>query len=116
MGWHREPRARKTSEQFKLPFQVVTLFMRTKIIRWRAELSLSLSFSHGAVFPCFSIFRGFGHRGRIKRRARGWLALVSIGCFEVRTHLICRFCEWRVVFIYGFDAGFIEFGGFLCSE
>lgn len=30
----REPRARKTSEQFKLPFQVVTLFMRTKIIRW----------------------------------------------------------------------------------
>lgn len=34
----REPRARKTSEQFKLPFQVVTLFMRTKIIRWAGEV------------------------------------------------------------------------------
>lgn len=38
-GTARAPRARKTSEQFKLPFQVAALFMRTKIIRLRVRRS-----------------------------------------------------------------------------
>lgn len=57
MGWYREPRARKTSEQFKLPFQVVTLFMRTKIIRWRAELSLSIFSPRGCIPVLFHFSR-----------------------------------------------------------
>lgn len=55
----REPRARKTSEQFKLPFQVVTLFMRTKIIRWAGGgggergyvYAYSISVYHALLLP-----------------------------------------------------------------
>lgn len=67
----REPRARKTSEQFKLPFQVVTLFMRTKIIRWAGEGE-----GRGAMY--MHILSPFTTRSSCRCPQAGWRAATRL--------------------------------------
>ena len=107
-GRQREPQARKTSEQFKLPFQVVTLFMRTKIIRWQAGLAVSLSLSLSLTLAgvhtrdCILVLFHFSRQDKYTPACRLGELRCWTGCIEVvKDRCVSYVCSLRCFFLLG---------------